>query len=240
MTSTAFDGGRADYQASLNFLKWLRPHGEWNLVAIHTDSDQPLEGLTFHEGDDKRILTWLANVGKTRNIYYTLNRLSRNIANKPGRKDIREMEFLHVDLDPEKDENAVPRSSGGTWGKDAFWPTVCGEPFYFRFSARDSAGRQVEFDAPAIFVADVDDSCSPRRSPKSRAIVSDTRAYYDKLPESDPRRYRQLDLQTLALARPRKLGDTDVAGVQFSLYTEPQTGVPAPGWPSGRTSTLRG
>ena len=92
-----------DYQEALKFLKHIQPEGPWNLVAIAVDGPG-ITGITFMPEDEKGLLRWLEAHGD-RNIYYTLNKIAYPINKKPTRGDIKEMGWLHVDLDPRARED---------------------------------------------------------------------------------------------------------------------------------------
>ncbi len=94
-----------NYQSSVEFLQKLSPEGPWNLVAIAVD-EKGLDGKTFHPGQEDDVVKWLTRYA-TRNHYYTLNPILRDIDTKPSRKDIKELAFLHVDLDPRAREDVA-------------------------------------------------------------------------------------------------------------------------------------
>ena len=89
------------HDESVDFMQRLLPEGPWNVVSIEPD-DKGIDGITFFPGEEDRLLAWLSLNGK-RNLYYTLNPIMGNINKKPTRQDIKELAFLHVDLDPEND-----------------------------------------------------------------------------------------------------------------------------------------
>lgn len=86
------------YQSSVDFLEWAQPGGPWVLVAIRMDKSG-IEAKTFTERDEA--VDWLEEVGADNNLYWTVNSCIRDMATKPGRKDIKSLDFLHVDIDPE-------------------------------------------------------------------------------------------------------------------------------------------
>lgn len=91
-----------DYQKSLAFLRLLYPDGPWVLTAIEPDK-KSIETRTFAEESD--VLAWLQKHGTTRNLYYSVNRTREPIYKKAERSDIREVVFLHVDVDPRAGED---------------------------------------------------------------------------------------------------------------------------------------
>lgn len=96
-----------DYDASIAFLHQLLPAGPYNIIAIWPersetpgDGEPSLVGKTFHPGEEDQIVNFLKRF-PLRNCYYTLNPILSDINTKPSRSDIKELAFLHVDLDPE-------------------------------------------------------------------------------------------------------------------------------------------
>ncbi len=87
-----------NYQESINFLQWAQPRSPWVLVAIKPDSTD-IQTATF-EDPGKRLEDWLERMGKECNLYWTVNSVIRPMDSKPSRKDIKSMDFLHVDIDP--------------------------------------------------------------------------------------------------------------------------------------------
>lgn len=96
---------KPNYQESVSFLQWAHPKGPWSVVAITGDRTKPVEGKTFHPGQESQLVAWLEQHGETCNIYWTVNRIARDIFGKPRREDIYEMSFLHVDIDPRVGED---------------------------------------------------------------------------------------------------------------------------------------
>ena len=89
-----------NYEASLDFLRWAQPKGPWVLCAIKLDKSG-IETATFGDRDsDTPILAWLKRYGEDHNLYWTVNSVMGPMAIKPGRKDIKSLDFLHVDIDP--------------------------------------------------------------------------------------------------------------------------------------------
>lgn len=94
-----------NYVLSFDFLKTLRNKGPWSLTAILNDSGEPLVGGTFT--DKKSVLAFLEKHGGERNLYYALNPLLGNVGAKAGREDVKEMAWLHVDVDPRAGEGVA-------------------------------------------------------------------------------------------------------------------------------------
>lgn len=92
--------------AAIAFLSAARPSGFWVLVSIDPEapSGDPSKarGATFAAGEPAAAREWIAAQNRDRNIYWTVNRVAAPLAKKPAKTDIAAMEFLHVDLDPDK------------------------------------------------------------------------------------------------------------------------------------------
>lgn len=104
-----------DSDIAIDFLKWLYPRGPWCLVAIHPDQ-QDIRAATFYPtptdtdtvGDAKqyegKLRVWLEQHASW-NIYYHVNRPLRDMHKKAERRDIDDVCFFHVDVDPRANEN---------------------------------------------------------------------------------------------------------------------------------------
>jgi hypothetical protein len=133
-----------DHGRSVEFLQKFHPGGMWVLTAIHPDQKR-IETDTF--GESGAAMAWLGKLGVDHNIYFEVNPPVRSLQKKAERSDIKELAWLHVDVDPkpgepiaaeqtrilssfeEKLPKAVPQPncivfSGG--GYQAFWRL--GEP----------------------------------------------------------------------------------------------------------------
>lgn len=147
-----------DHAAAVDFLRHLQPEGPWLLTAIpvdraHPDSKAP-PTRTFVPGEDAAVVEWLdSRAGGEFNYYFSVNPPNQAMSKKARRLDIKEMRFLHVDLDPRAREDldaerariehlllverpegipeptAVTDSGGGCW---AFWRLD--EPYEIRRS----------------------------------------------------------------------------------------------------------
>ncbi len=128
---------------SVEFLKFLYPEGPWLLTAIPVDRAAKLQTVTNTFGPDDDVAHWLKQYGGgTYNFYFSVNKPWGGMSKKASRLEIKEMCFLHVDLDPRPREDvgseqkrieelltdklpegvpkpsAVVYSGGGYWG---FW-----------------------------------------------------------------------------------------------------------------------
>jgi hypothetical protein len=85
------------------FLNTIHPDSTWVLTAITADGEVTTESFLPSEPD--RVDTWL-DLNSGCNIYYSLNPTRfRKVTKKLNKEGIRGVAFLHVDIDPEKDEN---------------------------------------------------------------------------------------------------------------------------------------
>lgn len=93
-----------DIQAALAFLTAVRPSGFWVLVSIQPDGEAgEIETRSFAAGELEAAGQWIQRWNQAgRNIYWTVNPTGRPLAKKPSREEIVAMEYLHVDVDPDK------------------------------------------------------------------------------------------------------------------------------------------
>lgn len=92
---------KPDYEKSADFLEcWCT--GQWVLTAIHPDQTK-IETDTFDNRKD--LLAWLVVLGKDHNIYFEVNPPNRHLTKKALRTDIKEVCWLHVDVDPRQGED---------------------------------------------------------------------------------------------------------------------------------------
>ena len=132
---------------SVDFLTKMYPEGPWLLTALpvaanHADKKSP-PTQTFFPGQEANVVSWLKSMeGGEFNFYFSVNPPISAMTKKARRTDIKEMAYLHVDIDPKKGEdidaarrrienqltNELPEgvpmptcvtdSGGGYWG---FW-----------------------------------------------------------------------------------------------------------------------
>jgi len=123
----------------------MYPQGPWLLTAIPVErkSGLPTNSRTFYPKDASLVGTWLTDLDNGEfNFYFSVNPPNRDMEKKATRLDIKELAFLHVDLDPRAGEDpdeerarilsllttglpkdmpapsAITDSGGGYW---AFW-----------------------------------------------------------------------------------------------------------------------
>jgi hypothetical protein len=123
----------------------MYPQGPWLLTAIPVErkSGLPTNTQTFYPKDAARVDSWISDLDNGDfNFYFSVNPPNRDMDKKATRLDIKELSFLHVDLDPRAGEDpdeerkrilnllteglpkdmpkpsAITDSGGGYW---AFW-----------------------------------------------------------------------------------------------------------------------
>ncbi|HNP36032.1 MAG TPA: DUF5906 domain-containing protein [Woeseiaceae bacterium] len=85
-----------------NFLREFHPGGSWTLTCIEPDT-KVIDACTFDDIEPMR--SWIERWNGTRNIYFSVNPTTRPLSKKPARKDIKEVAYLHVDVDPRVGED---------------------------------------------------------------------------------------------------------------------------------------
>lgn len=85
--------------AALDFLvRWSRP-GPWMLTAIQV-APKRLTTRTFDAKSIGEMEKWIDRYNGARNIYFQVNPTLEPLAKKARQQDIRELAWLHVDVDP--------------------------------------------------------------------------------------------------------------------------------------------
>lgn len=90
-----------DPQASIDFLRWLRPGGPWVLTAIPPEGGLT-ETATFSEESLTKLSAFLLRHVGSRNVYFMVNPARSALTSKAKKEDVEGMAFLHVDIDPAK------------------------------------------------------------------------------------------------------------------------------------------
>lgn len=80
-----------------DFLREFHPGGSWTLTCIDPDS-KAIDTRTF--SDVLPMRSWLERWNGERNIYFGVNPTMRPLTKKAAREDIKEVAYLHVDVDP--------------------------------------------------------------------------------------------------------------------------------------------
>jgi hypothetical protein len=150
-----------DTEAAIKFLQMFEPEGPWVLTAIPPHR-KGIKTSTFCPSSIDVLRGWLAERNGSANLYFHVNRPLRHLDKKAERQDIKEVRWLHVDIDPRVGEpihdeqrrilsfltNNLPASiprptlvvySGG--GYQAFWKLREPIPIDGNLSQADSAAR---------------------------------------------------------------------------------------------------
>jgi hypothetical protein len=91
-----------DLPAALTFLRLTRREGFRVLVAIEPDGGA-VQTRSFAVREESELAEWVErHNGDGENVYWTVNSVERPVAKKPSREDVAAMDFLHVDVDPDK------------------------------------------------------------------------------------------------------------------------------------------
>jgi len=89
---------------AVEFLELVYPEGPWALTAISIDK-KSIETQTFYPDQKRGLLNWLKKYNGERNLYWHVNPVSQAITKKAEREDIKEVAYLHVDIDPRAGED---------------------------------------------------------------------------------------------------------------------------------------
>lgn len=91
-------------EASVDFLRKMYPSGRWVLTAIGPNR-QGIDTQTFGPLNETACKLWLRKYGGHWNIYWSVNPPLRDLSKKAEREDIKEVAYLHVDVDPRAGED---------------------------------------------------------------------------------------------------------------------------------------
>ena len=94
-----------DSDAAIAFLKIVYPSGPWVHTAIRSDR-KAMETKTFYPPTEGAMADWLEKYNGTQNIYWSVNVPMGELTKKASRQDIREVAYLHVDIDPRAGEKS--------------------------------------------------------------------------------------------------------------------------------------
>jgi len=93
-----------DNLSAIDFLNKFIPEGSWVLTSIDPNK-KGIETCTFHSDEPARLESWLEKYNGNRNLYFHVNPTTHDLSKKAERKDIAEVRWLHVDVDPRAGEN---------------------------------------------------------------------------------------------------------------------------------------
>lgn len=91
-------------QEAVKFLRLVYPDGPWCLTAISVDRKN-IETQTFMPDQEQGLLNWLKKWNGKRNLYWHVNPPIKPLTKKAEREDIKEVCYLHVDVDPRAGES---------------------------------------------------------------------------------------------------------------------------------------
>lgn len=94
---------RPDNSVAVDFLRRWTSEGPWLLTAIQLDRKRTYTE-TFYPETSGQLEQWLLRHNGTNNIYFSVNPPTRDTQKKAVREDIRELAWLHVDIDPRAGE----------------------------------------------------------------------------------------------------------------------------------------
>lgn len=101
---------KIDLESSLEFLQKLRPSGPWNLTAIVPDGR--IQSATFKNPEEAR--AWITKHADKAGIYFGANPASNPTGSggRVNKQDIDRIEYVHVDIDVDKDGRAKDDVAG--------------------------------------------------------------------------------------------------------------------------------
>lgn len=91
-----------EHGQTVAFLQEFRPGGPWILTAIPPNKGPSIETATFR--DPKGVAAWLDS-HKDWNLYFHVNPTVRDLTSKAKATDVKELAWLHVDIDPRAGED---------------------------------------------------------------------------------------------------------------------------------------
>lgn len=97
---------KGETNAALSFLERLYPEGPWVLTSIETDR-KGIATATFGPATRDDAWAWVEGFNGRRNIYFSVNPPTRPLTKKAEREDIKEVAYLHVDIDPRAGEDVA-------------------------------------------------------------------------------------------------------------------------------------
>lgn len=95
---------RGQTNQAIDFLERLYPDGPWVLTSIETDR-KGITTATFGPATRDQAWAWVEGYNGRRNVYFSVNPPTRELTKKAEREDIKEVAYLHVDIDPRAGED---------------------------------------------------------------------------------------------------------------------------------------
>jgi len=89
-------------KTAVDFLKKMYPEGPWCLTAISTNRANPTQTDTFSPKSLAPMKKFISKHAGTDNLYFHVNPVNGILKKKAKRENIASVNFLHVDVDPEK------------------------------------------------------------------------------------------------------------------------------------------
>jgi len=93
-----------DTAQSVEFLKRWAPKGPWVITSIAPDR-KAIETRTFRPKQAGQLAEWVEKFQGTRNMYFHVNPVLRDLTKKAEKGDIASLAWLHVDIDPRVGED---------------------------------------------------------------------------------------------------------------------------------------
>lgn len=84
---------------AVRFLQAYAPEGPWVITAIVPDGGKAYT-QTFGPTDAERCQQWIESHQGIKNIYFMVNPPTHHLMSKAKKSDVKEMAWLHVDVDP--------------------------------------------------------------------------------------------------------------------------------------------
>jgi hypothetical protein len=93
-------------RSSLEFLQKWSPSGPWILTCVDVNK-KGIETRTFKVGEEEQLTKWVDYHNGTRNLYFHVNPVLRELTTKAKKEEIKAGNWLHVDIDPLPDTDLV-------------------------------------------------------------------------------------------------------------------------------------
>lgn len=99
---------KTDTPAALAFLEQWLTEGPWVLTSISTDR-KGIKTDTFDAASVDELTEWIDRYNGKRNIYFHVNPPMHKLTKKAEREDIKELAWLHVDVDPRQPKKGLSK-----------------------------------------------------------------------------------------------------------------------------------